>query len=176
MPKQFTITPTLELDELASYHQDLVGSLRLYFNPSTPTFAARFVGKRLDEVRQELASRLEESEFRSAFFVLTRLEASFKIDFDFRCKKRLKDDLSKNFREVERKRDKVRMDADILEGWKRHRPEWSREISELRGAFKFRHWLAHGRYWTPKLGRKKYDFAYVHLMAESIISGFGLAG
>ena len=94
MPKQFTIAPTLELDELASYHQDLVASLRLYFNSSTSAFVARFVGKRLDEVRQELRSRIEESEFRSAFFVLTRLEASFRIDFDRRCKKRSKDALS----------------------------------------------------------------------------------
>lgn len=175
MPEQFTLAPTLELDELHSYHQDVVGSLRLYFNPSTPTFAARFVGKRLDEVNHELALRIKETEDRSAFFVLTRLEASFKIDFHFRCKKRLKDELSKCFREAARGGRKVRLD-DILEGWRRHRPEWSREISELRGAFSFRHWLAHGRYGTPSLGRQKYDFAYVHLMAESIISGFGLAG
>lgn len=175
MPKQFTRAPTLELDELHSYHKDITDSLRLYFNPSNPTFAARFVGKRPDEVKQDLASRLEESDVRSAFFVLTRLEASFTIDFAIRCKGRRRDPLSKCFREVERRRDRVRLDEDILEGWKRHRPEWSREIGELRGAFKFRHWLAHGRYWTPKPGGR-YDFAYLHLMAEIIISGFGLAG
>lgn len=177
MPNRFVLAPTLQLDELASYHQDLVGSLRMYFNPSAPNFAARFVGRRVDEVKQELASRLEESDIRSAFFVLTRLEASFKIDFDFRCKKRLKDGLSIYFREVERKRkDAVRLDEDILEGWKRHTSASPRLIGDLRGAFKFRHWLAHGRYWTPKLGRGRYDFEYVHLMAESIISGFGLTG
>ena len=104
------------------------------------------------------------------------MEASFKIDFAFRRKKRLKDDLSAYFREVERKRkEAVRLDEDILEGWRMHTDAPPVLIGDLRGAFKFRHWLAHGRYWTPKLGRK-YDFVFVHLMAESIISGFGLTG
>jgi len=82
--------------------------------------------------------------------------------------------LSIYFREVEKTRDQVRLDADILEGWKRHTSASATLISELRGAFRFRHWLAHGRYWTPKFGRK-YDFDYVHLMASSIISGFPFA-
>jgi hypothetical protein len=165
------------MDELASYHRDIVASLHLYFNPFAPTFAAQFVGRPPDEVRQELDSRLDESDVRSAFVVLTSLEASFRIDFDFRCRRRLKDGLSIHFREVEKTRKSmVRLDEDILEGWKRYEPlASSRLISELRGAFKFRHWLAHGRYWTPKHGRK-YDLDYVHLMADSIISGFPFAG
>jgi len=122
MPKRFTLVPALQLDELASYHQDIVASLRLYFNPSAPAFAVRFAGKQLDEVEQELAARLDESDVRSAFAVLTSLEASLRIDFDRRCKRRLKDDLSVFFREVEKKgENSVRLDEDILEGWKRPR-------------------------------------------------------
>ena len=45
-------------------------------------------------------------------------------------------------------------------------PAPSRLIGDVRGAFKFRHWVAHGRYWVAKLGRK-YDFAYVHLLASA---------
>jgi hypothetical protein len=132
----------------------------------------RLVGKTPDEVDRELASRLDESDLRSAFFALTSLEASFRIDFDLRCRRRLKDDLSIYFRQVKRTRkDEVRLDEDILEGWKRHADAPPALISDVRGALKFRHWIAHGRYWTPKLGRK-YDFDYVHLMAHSIICGF----
>lgn len=129
-------------------------------------------------MRQELNSRLDESGVRSAFAVLTSLEASFRIDFEARCRKRLKDPLSVYFRrEVYSKRKHaVRLDEDILEGWKRHEPLASSAlIAELRGAFKFRHWLAHGRYWAPNLGRR-YDFDYVHLMAGNIISGFRFEG
>jgi len=177
MAKRFTLAPILYLDELALHHRDIEASLRLYFSPSAPTFAARFLGKRPDEVRQELDSRLDESDLRSALVVLTSLEASFRVDFDVRCRKRLKDDLSVHFREVDQTRKKaVRLDEDILEGWKKHEPLASPGlIGDLRGAFKFRHWLAHGRYWTPKLGRR-YDFDYVHLMAVGIISGFPFAG
>jgi hypothetical protein len=172
MPRPFVLVPTLRLDELAAYHQDIAAALRLHFSPSAPTFAVRLVGKTADELDRELASRLDESDVRSAFFALTSLEASFRIDFDFRCRKRLKDDLSIYFRQVKKTRkDAVRLDEDILEGWKRHADAPPALISDLRGAFKFRHWIAHGRYWTPKLGRR-YDFDYVHLMANSIISGF----
>ena len=173
MPRRFVLVPSLKLDELAAYYEDIVASLRLYFSPAAPTFAARFAGKRLDEVGKELASRLDESDTRSAFAVLTSLEASFRIDFDVRCRKRLKDDLSVYFRRVEKTRkNAVRLDEDILEGWKRHTDVLPTLIGDLRSAFKFRHWLAHGRYWTPKLGRRRYDFAYIHLIAESIVSGF----
>lgn len=44
-------------------------------------------------------------------------------------------------------------------------PQYKGFISELITAFKYRHWLAHGRYWEPKLGRiydyySLYDLAY----------------
>jgi hypothetical protein len=48
-------------------------------------------------------------------------------------------------------------------------------IGDLRGAFNFRHWLAHGRYWEPKLGRN-YDFVTVYGLAASVLSSFPLLG
>jgi hypothetical protein len=169
---RFVVVPSLELNELEAYHEDIVSSLRLYFSPSAPTYASRFVGKRPDEVASILSSRIDESDLRSAFAILTGLEARFRVDFNYRCEKRFKDDLSVYFRAVEKARsDKVRLDEDILEGWRLHTSAPASLIGELRGAFRFRHWLAHGRYWTPKLGRK-YNFDYVHLTASSIISGF----
>lgn len=177
MPRQFILVPALELDELVAYHEDIVASLRLYFSPAAPTFEMRFAGASIHEVDQKLALRLEESDVRSTFAILTSLEASFKIDFDFRCRRRLKDSLSVYFRDVEKTRgDRVRLDEDILEGWKNHSSAPATLIGRLRDAFKFRHWLAHGRYWTPKLGRRKYDFDYVQLMAEGIVAGFSLKG
>jgi hypothetical protein len=160
------------LEELAAYHEDIVASLRLYFSPNAPTFAMRFAGLSLDEVYIELTERLDESELRSTLALLTSLEASFRIDFDSRCRQRLKDDLSGFFREVEKARgDRVRLDEDILEGWKQHSSAGAILISQLRGAFTFRHWLAHGRYWVPKLGRQ-YDFDFVYTMTDAIVSGF----
>jgi hypothetical protein len=65
----------------------------------------------------------------------------------------------------------VRLDEDILEGWKMHGTAPARLIGQVRGAFRFRHWLAHGRYWLPKLGQK-YDFEGVYFMAGAIVSSF----
>ena len=46
------------------------------------------------------------------------------------------------------------------------------ENYDLKGAFKFRHWLAHGRYWDPNLGRKKYDFQSLYALAEEFFECF----
>jgi hypothetical protein len=171
MPKPFTLDPAFNLDELAACHQDIEHSLRLYFSPASPTFTARFAGEPPDDVSRRLAVRLKEADNWSSFAALTSLEARFRIDFDVRCRKRLKDPLSLYFREVKSARERVRLDEDILEGWKRHTDASTKDISALRGAFNFRNWFAHGRYYPPKFGRK-YDFDYVYLMADTIISGF----
>jgi hypothetical protein len=48
-------------------------------------------------------------------------------------------------------------------------------IGELRGAFRFRHWLAHGRYWTPKLGRR-YNYEDVYALADETFKSFPFFG
>lgn len=172
--RRFILVPALTIDELAAYHYDVIASLRMYFNPSSPAFTMRFAGQ-LDEITNVLELRLAESDVRSALTVMTSLEAYFRTDFSVRCHRRLKDDLSLYFRELERTASgsRVRLD-DILEGWKRHSNMPSKHIGQLRGAFEFRHWLAHGRYWSPKLGHK-YDFDGLHYMAKTVISTFPFA-
>ena len=173
MPRsRFILAPDLELEELAAYHEDIVSSLRLYFSTAAPAFTTRFEGQSLGEVSGELASRLDESDVRSSLAVLTSLEAGFRVDFNLRCRRRLKDDLSVYFRQTENGRgDRIRLDEDIIEGWKTCTDAPPKLISDLRGAFRFRHWVAHGRYWVPKFGRK-YDFDSVYLLASAIVLTF----
>ncbi len=184
--RQPVLAPSLELAKIAAYHNDVVSALGLYFSESAPTFATRFGAARPTLHLELLASRLEELDFRSSLMVLTSLEAVFRLDFEARCERRLKDPLSLHFRDLrnsrrrkdaaqgtgKRLRGRFNLDKDILEGWKLHGPSISSAlISELRGALKLRNWLAHGRHWMPKLGRK-YDFAYLHLMATTVVEGF----
>jgi hypothetical protein len=68
----------------------------------------------------------------------------------------------------------VSLEDDILGLWSQHHPTLKKRIGEFRGALKLRHWLAHGRYWIPKLGRK-YDFADVYLLATIILGEFPFA-
>ncbi len=167
---QFALISNLHLVELAAYQNDIDASLRLCFSPTAPDFPIRFLGYPKNKVAQELQLRLAESDIRSTLIVLTSLEASFRVDFHLRCRERLKDELSRYFREIEKTRgDQVRFDEDILEGWKKYIPGVAPLIGRLHGALKLRHWVAHGRYWHPKLGRK-YDFDSVYDLAEVIAS------
>ncbi len=161
------------MEELAAYHEDTISALKLYFSDKSPDYLDRFAGYSLEQISEDLEARLDESEIRSSLAVLTSLEAKFRVDFNARCQNRYRDDLSRHFREIERVRGdrSVRLDEDILEGWKRHAEIQARLISELRSAFNFRHWLAHGRYWIPKFGRR-FDFDSIFIMATAVVSGF----
>jgi hypothetical protein len=89
---------------------------------------------------------------------------------------KLKDGLSRAFRAIcKRKPDYVSLEKDIFDTWSSYASGAHPLIGELRSAFKFRNWLAHGRYWTPKLGRN-YDFESLYLLADAIYSKLPLRG
>lgn len=104
----------------------------------------------------------------AALAVLSSLEASFRVDYLVRCYEKKKDKISMAFRKLHKtKRDRPHLEGELLAVWKLALPTVQPLISQLIGALKYRHWLAHGRYWTPKLGGK-YDFLSVLLLAQSI--------
>jgi hypothetical protein len=162
------------IEAIAEYHNDVDRSLRLYFSEASPSFNTRFFGFRPEEIRKQLNERLEETDQRSAFVILTRLEAAFFTDYECRCKKKIKDGgLSKAFRAIPRSRNaRVRLN-DILDAWKESKPGLRRQLSDLRGAFDFRNWFAHRRYTEPKPGGK-YDFDSFYGLADSVLSTFPL--
>jgi hypothetical protein len=177
------------LEAIAEYYYDVMASLTLYvseecpdflarLDKEVPEFLARFLGEPTDKLRAELMKRLEErleeTELRSAFVILTIVEAAFRLDYKYRCEKKLKDDLSRDFRAIYKDRKTaVRLDEDIFEAWKQNQPDSRKLIDDLREAFGFRHWLAHGRYWKPKLGRK-YDFDSVYDLADIVFGNLSL--
>jgi hypothetical protein len=54
-------------------------------------------------------------------------------------------------------------------------PALGRGIGDLCSAFRFRNWLALGRYWKPKFGRE-YDFNMVFTPADNTLRSFPLYG
>jgi hypothetical protein len=161
----------------AKYHNDVLASLRLYYSKDNPGFDRRFLGSSQDEVNKERLEREEETDLRSCFAVLSALEAAFRIDYLQRRqgKRGKKNEVSRAFRQSPQGRHgRVRLD-DILEVWQVVYPNWKCVASELRSAFKFRHWLAHGRYWKPKLGRR-YDFQYLYPLAVEVLEEWPLCG
>ena len=140
----------------------------------------RFRGYTEEEIADQLKGRLGELNHTSSFTLLSALEAVFRIDYLQRVYKKKKDSLSREFRQLHHdKGNQVSLENDILEAWKKHarpvRPV-SEAIGELKGALKYRHWLAHGRYWEPKMGRERYDYETVAEIAQRIMDSFPFEG
>lgn len=167
------------IEWFGEYHSDVVAALKLYFKPSSNYFQIRSHISSVQSVQlaeDRLLSYLKETDLRSSFAILSSIEAAFRQDYEFRCSKRLKDPLSREFRTIYKlKQSHVNLDQDLFDAWNKHTSETHQLIEELRGAFRFRHWLAHGRYWTPKLGRK-YDFNFLYLLAKTVFEKLPLSG
>lgn len=124
----------------------------------------------------------EENDRQTTFNILCWLEGAFRLDYFHRINERKKDSVSTTMKDVYNRRgDRPRLRDDIFEAWKQH-PEilhgypgatMARIISELKGAFRYRDWFAHGRYWEPRLGRM-YDYDTVLQLAELVSERFPL--
>jgi len=168
----------LVFEEVATAHSDIEKSIRFYYGqPSIETLDPKFIGYTPDQVAEERDERLAYLDRNAAFNVLAALEASFRLDIRVRCDGRKKDELSRSFRRLRKVKgeDRVSLEQHILEQWKAHRPQSKSLISDLKAAFRYRHWLAHGCYWNPKLG-KKYDFSSVYQLAQEVDQTLPLHG
>ncbi len=161
------------LVDIADYHIDAKASLQLYYSNSHSGHVARFATYSPREVDEEFAERLEETERRSTLVILARVEAAFRQDYLVRGRSKLADPISVDFRKTFRSRgDRARLEDDILGIWRQHIEPSDRDyISQLRSMFKYRHWLAHGRYWQS--GRQ-YAFDDVYVLADTVFTSFNL--
>jgi hypothetical protein len=155
--------------DVADFYSDTQRSIRHYYaSPAIGTLDPKFIGYSLQELSNEREEHLSTLDQTCAFAVLAALEASFRKDFHLRCSQRLKDDLSRRFRSLERKKgNKISFEEDIIEGWKNCFPAHKSVLSQLKGALNYRHWFAHGRYYKPNLGQR-YDFFSVYRLALMI--------
>jgi len=124
-----------------------------------------------------LKARIRELDHTSCLSILAAIEAGFRIDYLQRNYKRKKDALSLAFRKIfKEKSRRASLEDDILNAWKDNTHGASELIGNLKGAFKYRHWLAHGRYWQPKLGRQFYDYETIYQLAETVFNSFPFIG
>ena len=158
----------LSLEEIQKYYEDVVSSLRYYFTEAPASFA-RFFDSTRQELVEELKQRVEETDLRSILVTLAALEARFRIDYETRCSRKGKDPLSRAFRSLYRKHKRhVSLDEHIFECWRTQAPSSKKLIGDLRTAFRLRHWLAHGRYGEPRLGRA-FDFDSIYELALIVV-------
>ena len=158
----------MSLLKIADYYDDSEKALRLFFSPENHGYSLRFIGYTRDEVEEELKLRLQELDRAVSLSILSALEALFRIDYLTRCYNKKKDPLSRKMRGISRKKGvRTSLENDILRLWKEVCPEYKSFNSEVIPAFDYRNWLAHGRYWEPKLGRN-YDYNSLYDLAYSI--------
>ncbi|CAD0218047.1 hypothetical protein [Planktothrix agardhii] len=158
----------LSLSDINDYYVDNQRALKVYFSSHSFNFDSRFANYTINEIETELQARLDELDKLVSFSILSALEASFRIDYLRRCDQKKKDSLSRKMREIyQMKGSRASLEDDILRLWKEDFPEYKRLISEVITAFKYRHWLAHGRYWESKLGRI-YDYYSLYDLADAV--------
>ena len=164
----------LSIRDAADFHQDTEAALKQFYSDSSPIFRIRFVGYSAHAVDAELNLRLAELDRNSTLTILASLEARFRIDYEIRRLQRKKDPVSSGFRALYARRGRrASLEDDILGVWEKNRTGNETLIGDLRSAFKFRHWMAHGRYWTPKFGRR-IDYLAAYTLAERTLANFPL--
>ena len=121
----------------------------------------RYVGKTAAELATDFEFQISELDQLTILGLLTATEGSLRVDFIHRAWNKLKDDVSREFRKAfkktEKRTERIRFEADILDTWLDHTASAriKKAIGDFKGALKLRHWLAHGRYWRPKLVRAR---------------------
>ena len=150
------------------HHRELCEAVR-------ETFARRRADAETQDESNRLADALSETlleiDRTDALFVVASLEATIRVDYLTCVDRRWRDPLSRAFRTVHRERsNRARLSEDLIARWTDIAHIRGKIVAELRQAIKYRNWLAHGRYWTLKLG-EPLDFETVF----DIVEEFGLA-
>lgn len=160
----------LSTAEIAGYYMHSTSAIGAYFGEPS-----NFIGESAQSVIQKHQTVLLELDRDCVMSLLACAEAHLRVDYIVRCHKRGGDKLSDCFRRVYKERGlRARLDEDILSGWKNNSSAPKAVLRDLADAFNYRHWLAHGRYWTPKLGRTRYLFADVLYVVELLENSFPL--
>lgn len=159
----------LNFKDIAEIYNYRENALKLYFSEDNDTYFESFVGYKKDEVIEELKYQILEAEKDACLNLLAAIEASFRLDYAIRCEEKDKTKISRRFRELFSEYEfKISLEEIIFEEWKESGLIKASTISDLKGAFKYRHWLAHGRYWTLKAGKQKYDFYDLYNLALEV--------
>jgi hypothetical protein len=134
---------------LSRYQAYLAKSLR-----SRQAVPQGFTGLTPEELRERFQGFSRELQFAASLGMMAAAEAALRQDYAERVYRRKKDDLSRDMRKLHKEKGRrVSMSDDLLAIWAEHHPSCTRASGKFRGAIRFRDWLAHGRWWLPKLGR-----------------------
>jgi len=163
----------LTLPEVARHYSAVSAATRDFFANADHVALSKhpglagYVGLSIAAIRTNV---LTEIDHNSSLAALSCVEAEIRIDYLSRVYNKERDRMSRALRAIHKARQgRARLEADLLLCWRNNSDVSKVLINELIGAFNYRNWLAHGRYWTPKFGRR-YDFLAVYLIADAFLA------
>ncbi len=137
----------------------------------------RYRDESLDELREQFALARKHLQYAAMLHLLTTTEALLHLAFRELSTRQTKPAIFRRFRKIERERGvRIRLVEDILNTWMDVYPETTRSIREFKGVVPLRDWLAHGRYWNPKIGRPVYEVRDVFDIASEMLNRMRDAG
>lgn len=153
---------------IARHRNLLHQTVRAWFRARSAAFCQRFQGAREDEVAEALAVTLREIDRAAILALLAAMEAAFRVDYLERVYQRRKDPFSRACRALyARLGHRVPLERELLKLWLTEGAAAPDFIRHLSGALRVRHWLAHGRYWSPRLGLYE-DFDTIYTLAMAV--------
>ncbi|MCD4697666.1 MAG: hypothetical protein K8S16_15690 [Bacteroidales bacterium] len=133
------------------------------FSTSQSGIKEKFIGLTSDEFNSYFQKSKKELEHLVCFDLISSTEAILHSDYHKKVQvKRKNCNLTEKFRVIEKeKKERVSVEDDIIQVWKDVLITKKSKFSRFIGLLKYRHWLAHGRHWTPNIGQDySPDIAY----------------
>lgn len=150
--------------QVYEYWQNARQGLQLVFQQ--PQKYQRFLGMTVTELEVIFERQQQELDYQASLSLLASIEAAFQLDFHHRVNQRLRDPLSRHFKDLKNTTPRISFENHILYGWQQYAPVTKKLFQPLNKAIKYRHWLAHGRYWLHK--SPIFNFAELYELAELI--------
>ncbi|MFM5535472.1 hypothetical protein ACET64_17500 [Aeromonas veronii] len=163
----------LFISDVVAQKDAIEKALLLSFSHDNPNYNADFVGMTVAEVNDLKEARLNESEMTHSLILLAAIEAKIRADANTRHVNRYKDPLSRKIRALYRDRKNIKLEDHLISARTEVEPQNKRFYDELRRALKYRHWLAHGRYWTMP---NAFDFTQIALIISNLESNSNFYG
>jgi len=165
------------IEGIWSWYDDQRQAIRVFRNDvlslsSSGTLAthSKFVGYTQDELVQYFTTSQVALEDLVCFDLISATEGVLKTDYFTRVYNKDKSSLGRKYRELHKvSLDKPRLELDIIESCKALLVAHRRAFSDYQGILHFRHWLAHGMFWTLAKRGRRYDPDHAYEIAEAVV-------
>ncbi|ELI8161203.1 TPA: hypothetical protein ACJIWH_003810 [Yersinia enterocolitica] len=162
----------LSFEDVIEQKEAIDKAISVLYSEDNANYQSQFIGRSRGEVEEERLRRMDESDKTHSLLLLTAIEAKFRLDAEERYRKRYKDALSRKIREIYRTRKTIKLEDHLISVRTEMEPQLKKYYDALRNAFKYRHWLAHGRYWESNIKDIRdgnYDFTNLRLIITNVI-------